>query len=48
MVKGASAGLASASILKDLGFGVSKNTKIDRAVLEVRIDAFTGRGISVR
>ena len=33
---------------KDLGVDISKNTKIDRAVLEVRVDASAGRGIAVR
>ena len=35
-------------MLKDLGVDISKNTKIDKAVLEVRVDASAGRGIAVR
>ena len=35
-------------MLEDLGVDISKNTKIDKAVLEVRIDASAGRGIAVR
>ena len=34
-------------MLKDLGVDVSKNTKIDKAVLEVRVDASAGRGMAV-
>ena len=34
-------------MLKDLGVDISKNTKIERAALEVRVDASTGRGIAV-
>ena len=35
-------------MLKDLGVDINKNTKIDKAVLEVRMDASAGRGIAVR
>ena len=35
-------------MLTDFGFDISKNTKIDRAVLEVRVDASAGRGATVR
>ena len=35
-------------MLKDLGVDISKNTQIDKAVLEVRIDASAGRGIAAR
>ena len=35
-------------MLKDLRVDINKNTKIDKAVLEVRIDASAGRGIAVR
>ena len=35
-------------MLKDLGDDISKNTKIDKAVLEVRVDASSGRGMAVR
>ena len=48
MVKETSAGLGAVSKLKDLGVDMSKNTKIDKAVLEVRVDASVGRGIAVR
>ena len=33
-------------MLKDLGVDLSKNTKIDNAVLEVRVDASAGPGIA--
>ena len=48
LVKGTSAGLGAVSMLKDLGVGISKNTKIDKAALEVRVDASGGPGIAVR
>ena len=48
MVKGTSAGLKGVSMLTDLGVDISKNTKIDDAALEVRIDASAGRGIAVQ
>ena len=48
LVKGTSAGLGAHSMLKDLGLEISKNTKIDKAVLEVRFDASGGRGMAVR
>ena len=35
-------------MLTDLGVDINKNTKIDKAVLEVRIDASAGRGTAVR
>ena len=35
-------------MLKDFGVDISKNTKIDKAVLEVRVDASAGRGMAVR
>ena len=35
-------------MLKDLGVDISKNTIIVRAVLEVRVDATAGRGMTVR
>ena len=35
-------------MLKDLEVDINKNTKIDKAVLEVRIDTSAGRGIAVR
>ena len=35
-------------MLKDLGVDISRNTKIDQAVFEVRIDASAGRGIAAR
>ena len=35
-------------MLKDLGVDISKNTKIDKAALEMRVDASAGRGIAVR
>ena len=35
-------------MLKDLGVDISKNAQIDKAVLEVRIDASAGRGIAAR
>ena len=35
-------------MLKDLGVDISKNTKIDTAVLEVRVDASAGRSTAVR
>ena len=47
-VKGTSAGLGAVSMLKDLGVDNCKKTKIDKAVLEVRVDASAGRGIAVR
>ena len=34
-------------MLKHLGVYISKNTKIDKAVLEVGVDASAGRGITV-
>ena len=43
-----SAGLRPVSTLQDLGVDMSENTKIDRAALEVRVDASAGRGIAVR
>ena len=48
LVKGTSAGLGAVSMLKDLGVDISENTKIDKAILEVRVDASAGRGIAVR
>ena len=48
LVKGTSAGLEEVSMLKDLGVDISINIQIDKAVLEVRIDASAGRGIAVR
>ena len=48
LVKGTSAVLGAVSMLKDLGVDISKNTKFDQAVLEVRIVASAGRGIAVR
>ena len=48
LVKGRSAGLGAVSVLKDLGVDINENTKIDKAVLEVRIDAPAGRGIAAR
>ena len=39
---------ALVSMRKDLGVDISKNTKIDKAVLEVRVGASAGRGIAVR
>ena len=42
LVKGTSAGLGAVSMLKDLGVDTSKNTQIDKAVLEVRVDASSG------
>ena len=47
VVKGTSAGLGAVSMLKDLGVDISKNTKIDKTVLEVRVGASAGRGIIV-
>ena len=47
-MKGTSAGLGALSTLKDLGVDISKNTQIDKTVLEVRIDASAGRGMAVR
>ena len=35
-------------MLKDWGVDIIKNTKIDKAVVEVRIDASAGRGVAVR
>ena len=35
-------------MLKDLGVDISKNTKIDKAVLEVGVGACAGRGTAVR
>ena len=34
-------------MLKDLGVDISKNNQIDKAVLQVKIDASAGRGIGV-
>ena len=48
LVKETSVGFGAVSTVKDLGVDISKNTKIDRAVLEVRLDASAGRGIAVR
>ena len=48
LVKETSAGLGVVSILTDLGVDISKNTKIARAILEVRVDASAGRGIVVQ
>ena len=48
LVKGTLAGLEAVSMLKDLRVDISINTKIDKAVLEVRIDAFAGRDKAVR
>ena len=48
LLKAKSAGLGAVSMLKDLGVDISKNTRIARAVLEVRIDASAGRGIAAR
>ena len=48
LVKGTSPGLGAVLTLKDLGVDISKNTKIDKAVLEVRIDASAGRDIAER
>ena len=48
LVKGTSAGLGAVAMLNDLGVNISKNTKIDKAALEVRVDASPGRGIAVR
>ena len=47
-VKGTSAGLGAVSMLKNLGVDNCKKTKIDKAVLEVRVDASAARGIAVR
>ena len=44
LVDGTSAGHGAVSMLKDLGVDFRKNTPVDRAVLEVRIGASTGRG----
>ena len=46
LVKGTS-GLGAVSMLKDLGVDISIITMIDKAVLEVRVDASAGRGIAV-
>ena len=35
-------------MLKNLGTDISENTNIDKAVLEVRVDASAGRGVAVR
>ena len=48
LVKGTSAGLGAVSLLKDLGVDTSENTKIDKAVLEVRVDASAGQSMAVR
>ena len=48
LVKGTSAGLGAVSMLKDLGVDTSKNTNIDKVVLEVRSDTSAGRGTAVR
>ena len=48
LLKGTSAGLGAVLMLKDLGVDIKKNTKIDKEVLEVRIDASAGRDIAVR
>ena len=48
LVKGTSAGLGAVSMLKDLGVDISKNTQIDKAVLEVRVDASAGGGMTER
>ena len=48
LVKGTSAGLGAVSMLKDLGVNISKNTKIDQAVIEVRTGASPGRGKAVQ
>ena len=48
LVKGTSAGLGAVSMLKELGVDNCNKTKIDNAVLEVRVDASAGRGIAVR
>ena len=45
LVKGTS---AAVSMLEDLGVYISKNTKIDKAALEVRVDASAGRSTAVR
>ena len=43
LVKETSAGLGAVSELEDLGVDISKRTQIDKAVLEVRVDASAGR-----
>ena len=43
LVKETSAGLGAVSMLEDLGVDSSKSTQIDKAVLEVRVDASAGR-----
>ena len=43
LVKETSAGLGAVSMPKDLGVDTSQSTKIDKAVLQVRIDASAGR-----
>ena len=48
LVMGTSAGPGAVSTLKDLGVDMSKNNKFDKAVLELRVDASAGRGITVR
>ena len=48
LVKGISAGLGAVSMLKDLGVDIRKNTKIGKAILEVRVGASVGRGMAVR
>ena len=48
LVKGTSAGLGAVSMLKDLRVDISRNAQIDKAALEVRIDAAAGRGNTAR
>ena len=48
LAKETSAGLGAVSMLKDFGVDINKNTKSDKAVLEVRVDASAGRGTAVR
>ena len=50
MLRGTSrtGGLGAVSMLKDLGVDISKNTKIDQAVREVRTDASAVRGTTAR
>ena len=48
LVKGTSAGLGAVPMLRDLGVDINKNTKVDKAAPEVKIDASAGRGIALR
>ena len=48
LVKGTPAGLEAVSMLKDLGVDISKNSYINQALLEGRIDVSAGKGIAVR